>query len=68
MKLLIVYFILGLVQNEAFRVPLPYGTGAHDNIYSNKGITGQAIFNRLWSAIEPFFVAPMEKVARQKGK
>ena len=68
MKLLIACFILGLVQIEAFHVSLPYGEVVHDNVIPTKGIVDQRIINRLWSAIEPFFVAPMEKVARQKGK
>ena len=64
MKLLIACLILGFVQIEAFRVPLHYGTGVHENGIPNKGIVDQAIFNRLWSAIEPFNVAPIKKVQR----
>ena len=68
MRLLIACLVLGFVQIGAFRVPLPYGTGVHENDIPNKGIVDQAIFNRLWSAIEPFNAAPIEKVQRQKGK
>ena len=68
MKLLIALIILGLVQLEAFRVPLPYGTGVHDNIIPNKGIVDQAIFNRLWSAMKPFIAVPKDKDSRRKCK
>ena len=68
MKLLIAFLVSGFLQIGAFRVPLPYGTGVHENDIPNKGIGDQAIFNRLWSAIKPFNAAPIENAQRQKGK